>query len=131
MGEDFISIAVGRSNICKIVLCWDAASYSLQLGYAHAAAPNVKLYINDYNIEGVNNKSDALLSIAQELLANGTPLDGIGFESHFIGGEVPTTLAAGMKMFTDIGLEVAITELDVRVPVANDGTANSTWLQIQ
>lgn len=26
-----------------------------------------------------------------------------------------------MKMFTDIGLDVAITELDPRVPVTNDG----------
>jgi hypothetical protein len=36
-----------------------------------------------------------------------------------------------MKQFTDLGLDVAITELDVRVPVANNGVANSTWLGIQ
>lgn len=34
-------------------------------------------------------------------------------------------------MFTDMGLEVAITELDVRVPVNNRGLANSTWADIQ
>lgn len=73
----------------------------------------------------------ALASIAKKLLANGHPLHGIGFESHFIGGEVPKDLADAMKMFTDMGLDVAITELDVRVPVDNRGTANSTWLDIQ
>ena len=36
-----------------------------------------------------------------------------------------------MKQFTDLGLDVAITELDVRVPVNNQGVTNSTWLQIQ
>lgn len=36
-----------------------------------------------------------------------------------------------MQRFSDIGIEAAITELDVRVPVANDGVANSTWLDIQ
>lgn len=59
-----------------------------------AAAPNVKLCMIDYNIEAVNNKSEALLSISKGLLAQGAPLDGIGFESHFIGGQVPKTLAA-------------------------------------
>lgn len=102
-----------------------------QLNYAHAAAPNVKLYINDYNIESVNNKSMALLDIAKNLLGQGAPLHGIGFESHFIGGQTPDDIAESMKMFTDIGLDVAITELDVRVPVNNQGITNSTWLGIQ
>lgn len=36
-----------------------------------------------------------------------------------------------MKLFSDQGLETAITELDIRVPVNNRGIANSTWLDIQ
>lgn len=44
---------------------------------------------------------------------------------------VPKDLAQSMKQFTDLGLDVAITELDVRVPVNNQGIANSTWLDIQ
>ena len=57
---------------------------------AHAADPNAKLYLNDYNIEGENAKSNAMYSLAQSLLAQGVPLNGIGFESHFILGQVPT-----------------------------------------
>ena len=104
---------------------------SRQLDYAHAAAPNVKLYINDYNIESVSNKSSALVEIAKELLAKGHPLHGIGFESHFIGGGVPSSMAASMKQFTDLGLDVAITELDVRLPVDSQGLANATDLAQQ
>jgi endo-1,4-beta-xylanase len=82
---------------------------------AHAADPNAKLYINDYNIEGVNAKSNALYSLAQSLLAQGVPLGGIGLESHFIAGQVPSSMLTNMQRFADLGLDVAITELDDRI----------------
>jgi endo-1,4-beta-xylanase len=102
-----------------------------QLTIAHKAAPNVKLYINDYNIEGVNSKSQALATIAKNLLDKGVPLHGIGFESHFIGGELPGDISQSMKQFTDLGLDVAITELDIRVPVDSSGIANATVRKMQ
>jgi endo-1,4-beta-xylanase len=69
--------------------------------------------------------------LARSLLDAGVPIDGVGFQCHFIGGSVPEDLAETMAMFTDMGLEVPLTELDVRVPVNNRGIANSTWLDIQ
>ena len=57
-----------------------------------------------------------MLNLAQQLLADGVPLDGIGFQCHFIVGEVPTSMATVMEQFTALGLEVAITELDIRMP---------------
>jgi len=81
---------------------------------AHAADPNAKLYINDYNIEGMNAKSNAMFSLAQSLLAQGAPLNGIGFESHFIEGQNPTGIQANLQRFANLGLDVAITELDDR-----------------
>lgn len=83
---------------------------------AHAADPNAKLYINDYNIEGSGAKSNAMYTLAQQLLQAGVPLSGIGFESHFIVGQVPSSLASNMARFTALGLDVAITELDDRMP---------------
>src|SRR6185312_16442497 len=83
---------------------------------AHAADPNAKLYINDYNIEGSGAKSNAMYTLAQQLLQAGVPLNGIGFESHFIVGQVPSSLASNMARFTALGLDVAITELDDRMP---------------
>ena len=53
--------------------------------------------------------------LVQQLKANNTPIDGIGFESHFIVGEVPTDLVSNMEAFTALGVEVAVTELDIRM----------------
>jgi endo-1,4-beta-xylanase len=94
---------------------------------AHAADPNAKLYINDYNIEGSGAKSNAMYTLAQQLLQQGVPLNGIGFESHFVVGQVPSSLASNMQRFTALGLDVAITELDDRMPTP----ASSANLQQQ
>ncbi|MYS20458.1 endo-1,4-beta-xylanase (glycosyl hydrolase family 10) [Streptomyces sp. DvalAA-14] len=94
---------------------------------AHNADPNAKLYINDYNIEGENAKSNALYSLAQSLLAQGVPLGGIGLESHFIVGQVPSSMLANMQRFASLGLDVAITELDDRIQLP----ASSASLQQQ
>jgi len=95
---------------------------------AHAADANAKLYINDFNIEANNTaKSNAMFNLAQSLLSQGAPLNGIGFESHFIQGQIPSSLQANMQRFANLGLDVAITELDVRMPTANpnlNGQAN-------
>ncbi|KAE9407503.1 endo-1,4-beta-xylanase C precursor [Gymnopus androsaceus JB14] len=87
----------------------------IALEAAAAADPNAKLYINDYNIESAGAKSAAMMELVQTLKANGTPIDGIGFESHFIVGEVPTDIQATMEAFVALGVEVAVTELDVRM----------------
>jgi endo-1,4-beta-xylanase len=82
---------------------------------AHAADPNAKLYLNDFNIEGQNAKSNAMFSLVQSLKQQGVPIDGIGFESHFILGQVPSTMQANMARFAALGVDVAVTELDVRI----------------
>ncbi|SDM81751.1 endo-1,4-beta-xylanase [Actinacidiphila guanduensis] len=94
---------------------------------AHAADPNAKLYINDYNIEGENAKSNALYSLAQSLLSQGVPLGGIGLESHFVLGQVPSTMQANIQRFANLGLDVAVTELDDRIQLP----ASSANLQQQ
>jgi endo-1,4-beta-xylanase len=94
---------------------------------AHAADPNAKLYLNDYNIEGENAKSNAMYALAQQLLAQGVPLGGIGLESHFIVGQVPSSMQANMERFAALGLDVAVTELDDRIPLP----ASSANLQQQ
>lgn len=68
---------------------------------------------NDFNTEGINNKSDALLEIVKGLKAKNL-IDGVGFQCHFIIGETPPDLQANLQRFVDAGVEVAITELDLR-----------------
>jgi endo-1,4-beta-xylanase len=82
---------------------------------AHAADPNAKLYLNDYNIEGENAKSNGMYSLVQSLLSQGVPISGVGLESHFIVGQVPSSMLANMQRFAALGLDVAVTELDDRI----------------
>ncbi|KAF9064595.1 endo-beta-1,4-glucanase [Rhodocollybia butyracea] len=87
----------------------------LALLAARAADPNAKLYINDFNIEGSGAKATAMENLISDFKSRGIPIDGVGLESHFILGEVPTTLQAQMEAYTALGVEVAVTELDIRM----------------
>lgn len=71
--------------------------------------------INDFNIEGTGAKSTAMVNLVRSLKAQGVPIDGIGVQAHLIVGGVPSTLRANLAQFTALGVEVAITELDVRM----------------
>ncbi|MGX9883488.1 endo-1,4-beta-xylanase [Streptomyces sp. NPDC002276] len=99
------------------------ANYIAQaLTWAHAADPAAKLYINDYNVEGVNAKSTALYNLVKSLKAAGVPIDGVGLQAHLILGQVPATLQQNIQRFADLGVDVAITELDVRMALPADAT---------
>jgi GH35 family endo-1,4-beta-xylanase len=52
------------------------------LRWAHVADPNAKLFYNDYDVEEVNRKSDAIYAMAKDFKKRGVPLDGIGFQTH-------------------------------------------------
>jgi len=94
------------------------------LSWAHAADPDAKLYINDYNIEALGPKSDALYALVAELQARGVPLDGVGVQAHLASQyPFPATLEANLQRFADLGLDVAITEADVRLPLPADAAA--------
>ncbi|RFU25810.1 hypothetical protein B7463_g10530, partial [Scytalidium lignicola] len=85
---------------------------------AAKADPKAKLYYNDYNIEYPGPKSTgAIENIIKPLQEAGLRIDGVGLQSHFIVGQTPSmdTQIVNMKSFTDLGLDVAITELDVRL----------------
>jgi endo-1,4-beta-xylanase len=85
------------------------------LTWAHAADPSAKLYINDYNVEGVNAKSTALYNLVKSLKERGVPIDGVGLQAHLILGQVPSNLQQNIQRFADLGVDVAITELDIRM----------------
>jgi GH35 family endo-1,4-beta-xylanase len=70
---------------------------------------------NDYRIEGINNKSNTLYELVKGYLRDGVPIDGVGFQAHFGLGVIPQDIAQNLKRFTDLGLEVTITELDINM----------------
>lgn len=86
--------------------------------WAHEADPEAVLFLNDYNAEGINAKTDAYYALAQELLADGVPLGGFGAQGHLsLMYGFDDSIQANFERFADLGLEVAITEADVRVPI--------------
>jgi endo-1,4-beta-xylanase len=82
-----------------------------------AADPDAKLYINDYNIETDGPKMQALYDLVASLKREGVPIDGVGLQSHFIGGKMPADFQAVMQKFAALGVDVAVTELDLRLPL--------------
>jgi endo-1,4-beta-xylanase len=84
---------------------------------ARDADPGAMLFYNDYNIEGINAKSDSAYALIRDLRQKGVPVDGIGLQAHFQLGGVPASLAANIARFAALGLKVHITELDIRVPL--------------
>jgi endo-1,4-beta-xylanase len=84
---------------------------------AHAADPNAKLCYNDYNIEDMNGaKSQAVYAMVADFKNRGVPIDCVGFQSHFIVGQIPGDFQATLQKFANLGIDVQITELDIRMP---------------
>ncbi|MFC4147773.1 endo-1,4-beta-xylanase [Micromonospora mangrovi] len=83
---------------------------------ARAADADAKLCINDYSIEGVNAKSTAIWNLVKDFKARGVPIDCVGFQSHLIVGQVPGDFQANLQRFADLGVDVRVTELDIRMP---------------
>lgn len=86
---------------------------------AHAADPTAELWLNETATDWVPGKHEALVALAASLLDDGVPLHGIGLQMHrpSVDGPPPGLLEAQLRDFTDLGLEVAITELDIPTSV--------------
>lgn len=102
--------------------------------WARSADPRALLFYNDYNAEGSGAKSDAIFHMVEDFKKRGVPIDGVGLQMHW--STSPSTLAsieANIRRLTDLGVQVQITELDVRVPIdaAGNATAESLATQAQ
>ncbi|MBN2735823.1 MAG: endo-1,4-beta-xylanase [Spirochaetales bacterium] len=84
---------------------------------AHAAVPDALLYYNDYGVETVNAKSNAMYKMVKELLDQGVPIHGVGLQCHLtVAKSWPfDSFYKNIKRFVDLGLKVDITELDIKM----------------
>jgi endo-1,4-beta-xylanase len=99
--------------------------------WAHEADPKALLFLNDYNAEGINAKTDAYYALAQELLADGVPLHGFGAQGHLsLQYGFDDSIQANFERFAALGLKVAITEADVRMPLP-DGEPTEEQIALQ
>ncbi|KAJ7664416.1 endo-1,4-B-xylanase A [Mycena polygramma] len=101
----------------------ESSYFEIALIAARAADPKAKLYISENNIDTPGPKVDSLLGEVQYELDHGAPIDGVGFVSHFIVGQVPSKadLISNYERFTALGVEIAIVELDI---AASESGAN-------
>lgn len=87
--------------------------------WTHDADPSAKLFYNDYDAEDINKKSDAIYAMAEDFKKRGVPLDGIGFQAHvtlkFGDSATLASFAKNMDRFAKLGLEIHLTEIDVRL----------------
>jgi endo-1,4-beta-xylanase len=102
---------------------------------ARLADPTAQLYYNDHSVETNSDKSNATYDLVRrlhdatvEVVVDGErvtkPLiDGMGFQGHMLGGadQQPniSDIESNIQRFTDLGINVRFTELDVRIPVHN------------
>jgi endo-1,4-beta-xylanase len=85
--------------------------------WAHEADPQAKLFLNEYGNETPGPKSDAFQKLVKDLLARGVPIHGVGLQFHLEGRYVPDfgAVAKNLERLAALGVEVQITELDVRL----------------
>lgn len=82
---------------------------------AQKAAPDTKLYYNDYNIEQPAKRAGAI-AIIKKIQAAGVRIDGVGIQGHWKSGNVPLNdIEESIKAFGALGIEVMFTELDLGV----------------
>ncbi|MBC8009182.1 MAG: endo-1,4-beta-xylanase [Burkholderiales bacterium] len=84
---------------------------------AHAGAPDVDLYYNDYVMfHGVSPESPSqyFYDLAKHFKASGIPLHGIGEQAHFGANPPgPAQIIATLDRFGAIGFPIQITEFDI------------------
>jgi endo-1,4-beta-xylanase len=104
-----------RATFWGRMLGEDAISWALHL--AHEADPAVQLVYNDYSVEEENPKSDRMASLAEDLLKSGAPLHGLGLQGHLELERPPAmdSVRRNLRRLRGLGLELLITELDVRI----------------
>jgi endo-1,4-beta-xylanase len=84
--------------------------------FAREADPNAILYYNDYSAEGSGAKSDAVFNLVSGLVTQGAPIDGVGWQMHQINPfRIQQAHRTNAQRLGSLGLEVSITEMDVRI----------------
>lgn len=89
--------------------------------YAHAADPKAILFYNDYNTENPK-KREKIYQMVKKLKEAGIPIHGVGLQGHWsINNPSQEELEKSIQMFSSLGMQVQVTELDVSVYAGRQG----------
>ena len=86
--------------------------------WAHEADPDALLFYNDYGAEGLCPKANAVYTLVEDLVKRGVPIHGVGMQMHasLDWCPVPESVSANIERLSALGLQIHVTEMDVRVP---------------
>jgi len=86
---------------------------------AHEADPDALLFYNDYGAEGLGSKSDRVYELLKKLVVDRVPIHGVGLQMHINAAAAdyprPEDVAANIRRLAALGLNVNISEMDVRI----------------
>jgi endo-1,4-beta-xylanase len=90
------------------------------------------LFYNEAEANVVNPKSDAMYGMIRDFRHRGVPIDGVGLQMHILNLQTDvSSISANIQRFTELGVQVHITEMDVALPVDQSGNAQPEDLQRQ
>ncbi|ORY23983.1 putative xylanase B, partial [Neocallimastix californiae] len=94
---------------------------------ARKVSPNTKLFYNDYNAEGVYAKAESIYNFVADLKKRNIPIDGVGLQYHVGAREQPSYNKINdlIGRYCRLGLEVHITELDVKLQGDQNGQSQA------
>lgn len=88
---------------------------------ARARAPSARLLINEYGFDYDNPvdqaRRETFIQLLRRLKASGVPLDGVGVQAHLDlakGPLKPQIVTEFLQRIADLGLDITITEMDVK-----------------
>ena len=88
---------------------------------AHEAAPDAKLYYNDYNLDQPA-KAKIVAAMVADMKSRGIPIDGIGMQGHYSTATSIANVRSSLEMFGKIdGITVSVSELDVQISGISKG----------
>ncbi|PNS15953.1 hypothetical protein CAC42_4354 [Sphaceloma murrayae] len=91
---------------------------------AHEVDPKAKLFYNDYNLEYAEEKALGAQRIVKLVQSYGVKIDGVGLQCHLASEATATApgptpdeavLTKALQLYTSQGVNVAYTEIDVRM----------------
>jgi GH35 family endo-1,4-beta-xylanase len=103
----------------------DYAVKAFQYARKYAANDNIKLFVNDYNLETNPTKLSALIDFVNYIDNNGGHVDGIGTQMHVSSSITKAEVDAMFKTMAATGKLVRITELDVSLGTSTPSTAQA------
>lgn len=83
---------------------------------ARAGDPNAQLYYNDFGLSNNGAKLDFTLTMLQDFIDRGVPVDGLGFQMHItLDGPSISDIEAALAKAAALGLMIKISELEIAI----------------